>query len=95
MGKLRVGLSAKEISCLIFVFDEAYTGFITRDDYLNSLCAYKVSAEHPHPPFLQECAFKLAQLLHADKMNLLKFYEDMEGRSRQGGRKGIDLNLFA
>lgn len=98
---MRLGLSQKEISCLIFIFDEFYSGFITRDDFSNSLSAYKVAAENPHHPYIQECAFKLSQLLHTDKVNLIKFYEEMEGRARgkapnnsNAPRRPIDLNLF-
>lgn len=43
VGKMRLGLSQKEITCLIFIFDESYSGFITRDDYANSLSAYKAA----------------------------------------------------
>jgi Ca2+-binding EF-hand superfamily protein len=92
---MRLGLSQKEISCLIFIFDESYSGFITRDDYANSLSAYKAAVENSHHPFIQECAFKLAQLLHTDKVNLLKFYEEMESRVKgKPSRKAIELNLF-
>ena len=30
LSSLKLSLSQKEISCLIFIFDEAYSGFITR-----------------------------------------------------------------
>ena len=42
LSNLKLGLNQKEISCLIFIFDDAYSGFITRDDYYNSLNAYKM-----------------------------------------------------
>ena len=42
---MKLGLSQKEISCLIFIFDESYSGFITREDYYNSLQAYKIGVE--------------------------------------------------
>ena len=82
LGKMRLGLSQKEISCLIFIFDEFYSGFITREDYCNSLHAYKVGVENSHHPYIQESIFKLAQMMHSDKVNLIKFYEDMESKSK-------------
>lgn len=39
----------------------------------------------------------MAQLLHSDKINLIKFYEEMEGRAKNrpnSSRKAIELNLF-
>lgn len=45
LSKMKLGLSQKEISCLIFIFDESYSGFITREDYYNSLQAYKIGVE--------------------------------------------------
>jgi hypothetical protein len=97
LAKMRLGLSQKEISCLIFIFDEFYSGFITRDDYNNSLNAYKVGVETSHHPFIQESVFKLAQMLHSDKVNLIKFYEEMESKSKSklpSSKKSIELNLF-
>ncbi len=32
-----------EISCLIYIFDENYTGFISRDEYNDALNAYQIS----------------------------------------------------
>ena len=44
LGRLRLGLSQKELSCLVFVFDENCTGIITEEDYLCTLFAYKVGS---------------------------------------------------
>jgi Ca2+-binding EF-hand superfamily protein len=96
LSKMKLGLTPKEISCLIFIFDEACSGFITREDYANSLHAYKVGVETSNQQYVQECVFRLAQMLHQDKVNLVKFYEEMEGKSKSkvGSKKVIDLNLF-
>lgn len=96
LSKMKLGLTPKEISCLIFIFDEACSGFITREDYANSLHAYRAGAESSNQQYVQECVFRLSQMLHQDKVNLVKFYEEMEGKSKSkvGSKKVIDLNLF-
>lgn len=75
LSKMKLGLSQKEISCLIFIFDESYAGFITREDYYNSLHAYKMGVENNFHVFIQESILKLSHMLHQDKANLIKFYE--------------------
>lgn len=45
LSKIDLGLTPREISCLIYIFDENCTGFIHRDDYNDSLNAYEVSLE--------------------------------------------------
>lgn len=42
---MKLGLSPKHISCLIYIFDENCTGYITKGDYQDSLHAYQVAME--------------------------------------------------
>ena len=41
--KMNLMLTPKQISCLIYIFDEDCNGLITKNDYHNSLRAYVVS----------------------------------------------------
>ena len=43
LSKMSLGLTAKQISCLIYIFDEDCNGMITKHDYHNSIKAYVVS----------------------------------------------------
>ena len=45
LAKMSLGLTPKQISCLIYIFDEDCNGLITRNDYHNSIKAYVVSEE--------------------------------------------------
>ena len=86
---MHLGLTPKQISCLIFIFDENCSGYINREDYLNSLHAYQIALEgmwtitvESSLPYNQECLLKVASLLHNDKVNLPKFYEEMESKAK-------------
>ena len=96
LANIKLGLTQKEISCLIFIFDDAYSGFITRQDYYNSLNAYKVGIEQNYHQYIHECIFKLSQLMHNDKINLIKFYEEMQSKikNKNNNNKIVDLNIF-
>jgi calpain, invertebrate len=98
LAKMKLGLTQKEISTLIFIFDESYSGFITREDYTNSLNAYKMGIEESYHQYIHECVFKLSQMMHYDKINLIKFYEEMESRAKgkigTTNKKMVDLNVF-
>jgi hypothetical protein len=37
LSKMSLGLTLKQVSCLIFIFDEDCTGTISRNEYFNSL----------------------------------------------------------
>ena len=40
----------------------------------------------------------MSQMMHSDKINLINFYEEMEGRSKskigQSNKKMVDMNVF-
>lgn len=59
-----------------------------------------MGVENSHHPYIQESIFKLAQMMHSDKVNLIKFYEEMESKSKTKAgssavKKTIELNLFS
>ena len=58
-----MGLSPTEISHLIYIFDEACTGFINKDDFNDSLNAYAVSVEEPYLHYVGACLEKVARLI--------------------------------
>lgn len=70
---------------------------MTEEDYLSTLHAYKVGTEGSNHAYVQECICRLSQMLHNDKVDLPKFFQEMEGLSTnksQTGKKLIELNTF-
>lgn len=45
LSKINLNLSPLEISHLVYIFDEQCTGFINKDDFMDSLDAYAISCE--------------------------------------------------
>ena len=81
LSKLKLGLSPKHISCLIYIFDENCTGYITKGNYLDSLHGYNVAMEETSLHYTQECLLKLASLFNEQKINLGKFFDEMTTKS--------------
>lgn len=75
LSKIELGLSPREISCLIYVFDENCTGFIHRDDYNDTLQAFLISLEESYLPYTSSCLEKLAKLIESDRVDVLKFFQ--------------------
>ena len=101
LSKINLNLSPKQISSLIFIFDENCSGWITKEDYHNSLHAYQVAMEESSLPYNQECLLKVASLMLNDKVDLNKFYEEMEVKAKNvsknsnlQGKSSVDANIF-
>jgi hypothetical protein len=58
-----LGLTQMEISTLIYIFDENFTGFIHRDDFNDTLNAYQISLEESYLPYNNLCLEKLAKMI--------------------------------
>jgi len=50
---MALNLTPKEISCLIFIFDEHCLGYISKEDFDNSLHAYEIGIEERSLPYTQ------------------------------------------
>lgn len=53
------------MSTLIYIFDENCTGFITREDFNDTLCGFSISLEESSLPYTSFCLEKLAKLIES------------------------------
>lgn len=78
LSKMALNLTPKEISCIIFIFDENCQGYISKEDYDNSLHAYEIGIEERYLPYTQECLLRFCGLLYGERIDLNKFYDEMK-----------------
>ena len=96
LSKLKLGLSPAEITKLLHMFDEDWTGSIKRDDYLLCLVAYGVNSEKPNDKvrnLSQESLLKFARILVDKRFSSEDAFKNIDVK-KTGGFTAEQLSDF-
>ena len=91
LSGLNLGLAPKQISTLIYIFDENCNSFISQQEYIEALQGYQIAEEESQKTqnYRHICLEKLAGLISEQKIEAEAIYQQID--PMQGS---LDLNLL-